>query len=229
MLTLIHGADRVTSRNKITDLLTRDENTEKIFLDGTKTELSDLVINCESASIFNNKKVIIIENLLSQAKSKETDNLLNYLLKLKTDNSIIIWEGKEIDKVKINKHFQSVTVILCQLPQNIFKFLETIGLESPSISVNYFHSLLNTYDADFIFNMILRQLRLLMIIKDEKSRNKTNLANWQISRLNNQARIFKIEELISLYRQLLVIDTKIKTGQTPYTYKEFLDIFLLNF
>lgn len=228
MLTLIHGSDAITSRIKIKDLLSRDENHEKISLDGTKIELSDAVINCEATSIFHNKKVIVIENLLSRTKSKEKDDILNYLLNLKTDNNVIIWEGKEIDKAIIKNYFQKVTVILCQPPQIFFKFLETIGLESASTTINYFHSLLKTHDADFIFNMILRQVRLLIIINDEKSRNKSNLANWQISRLIKQAKIFKMEELINLYRQLLVIDTKIKTGQSPYTYKEFINLFLLN-
>ena len=75
--------------------------------------------------------------------------------------------------------------------------------------------------------MILRQWRLLLMVKDQEAAVE-GLASWQAGKLKYQGRAFTMDTLINSYRQLLAIDYKIKTGQTPYSLRQLLDFFLLN-
>ena len=78
MITVIHGADSVSSRNflffKIEEF--RGDGGEVKTIDGTKLdfeELSNLVI---SESLLKEKRLVVIENLLSKKESKEKGVLL---------------------------------------------------------------------------------------------------------------------------------------------------------
>jgi DNA polymerase III delta subunit len=77
---------------------------------------------------------------------------------------------------------------------------------------------LKTEPPEVIFTLLHQRLRQLIIAKELgktglKNFNK-RLQDWQQARLINQAARFDIKQLKRLYRQLLAIDTKIKTGRT---------------
>ncbi len=228
MLTIIHGDDISSSRQKLRELVDENKDDEKIFLDGRKLTLEELVLACESSSMLFNKKLILIENFLGSTKNKNKENIISYLNNEGENTSIILWEDKKVDKRTFVSGIKKYKEYAVMLPANLFKFLDSIGVEKENLIVGMFHSLLATLEAEMIFSMIIRQWRNMIIAIDANKLNPAGLASWQLGKLRAQARFFGNNKLISSYRTLLTIDYKIKSGLTPFNMRQLLDIFFLN-
>lgn len=226
MIILIHGEDLVASRKKLEEEKTRFSVKEIISLDGKKVTLSDLVLACETKSLFSEKKIILVENLLLGGITKGKLELLSYLGKTDLFYPVIIWENKEIEKRSVRKYFIHAKEILCQPPLLLFRFLDSIGLQLPNQLLPLFHAALAQREAELIYTLLLRKFRQLIIACDLGRKGLVELNPWQVDKLLRQSRYFAAEKLISSYRQLLSFDYKIKTGQTPYSLSQLLDIFL---
>lgn len=227
MITLIHGEDTSASRKKLQEEKTRVNDFEVVTLNGEALQPPEFILTCESASLFQVKKLIIIENLLLGGVGQAKQQILEYLSQNKCLYPVILWEGREIDKAVVKKYFLKHKEIFCQPPALLFRFLDSIGTSSGKSLADSFHALLRQEDPEFIFVMLLRQWRYLIVVKDLAKKNVEGLASWQIDKFLRQARFFTLEELIYSYRQLLAMDYKIKSGQTPYSLKQLLDIFFL--
>lgn len=226
MITLIHGDDIVTSRKKLEEEKNQVGVKEIITLDGRKITLSDLVLACDTRSFLAEKKIILIENLFSGGITKEKPKLLSYLGKTDLSYPVIIWEDREIEKQAVKKYFIRAKEILCQPPQLLFRFLDSVGLQPPNQLLSLFHAVLTQREVELIYVLLLRKFRQLIVACDLGRGGLSELSVWQVERLLCQSRYFTGEKLISLYRQLLSFDYKIKTGQTPYSLSQLLDIFL---
>lgn len=225
MIIIIHGDDLISSRKALEQEKLKDEGNEMIYLNGKESALSDLVTAVSSLSLFQNKKTIIIENLFSSGISKAKEELFDYLKKNNQGAKIVIWEKSEISKSSVKKYLGEVREIFCNFPLLLFKFLDSIGFDK-TLSLSLFRSSLKQREAELIFTMILRQIRLLIVAKDMGAKGLDAMQKWQIFKLEKQARLFSLEELIKIYRRLLLIYYQIKTGQTPLNMSELLDIFL---
>ena len=91
-----------------------------------------------------------------------------------------------------------------------------------------FHQLLQQQEINFIFAMIVRQWHFLTLVISSKGGDNLNIPSWQASKYSHQTRFLGKDKILLSYRHLIAIDYKIKTGQTPFTLTEMLDIFLLN-
>src|SRR5581483_3993893 len=96
-----------------------------INLEGKKLELTTLVQVLEGNELFADSKTIFIEELLSQRQSKEHDRLITYLLEQQKNHSILLWEGKDLSKLK-NPLISSATLRSFMIPKTIFQFIEAI-------------------------------------------------------------------------------------------------------
>lgn len=226
MLILIHGDDIVSSRKALREEKSRLEGSEVVTLDGRKIVLSDIIIATQSVSLFASGKTTIVEDLLKGGINKQKEIILSYLTKSGDLSDVILWEGFEVEKTKINKFFPKAKIIHFPLPKLLFQFLDLLGAKPPSLLIPMFWQLLKQKEAEFIFVMILRQLRFLIIAKDMGQRGLRDLSPWQARKFTNQSRFFSFEELTLAYRSLLTLEYKIKTGRTPYSFSKALDIFL---
>lgn len=227
MLILIHGDDIVSSRKAIDTEKAKYEDSETIYIDIAKTDISEILTACESPSLFSNSRTIIIENLFSSGLNKTKEKILIYINTQKTEYQIIIWEKTEIKSEVIKKYLNKAKVITCQPPLLLFKFLDTLGENTDNV-ITLFHRLLEQREEELVFTMLFRQFRYLIIAKDLKERGLKDMSAWQRVKFINQARLFDKDKLIKSYRNLLSIDYNIKTGQTSYTLRQLLDIFLIN-
>jgi DNA polymerase III delta subunit len=228
MKLIIHGEDSVSSRKYLNDKKESYSDVEKIDMDGNKISLSDLVSAADSRSLLGSIKIITIENFFTRSLSKDKETILAYLNGNKTDNLLLFWEQKEIDRNIISKFFSKDEIILCQPPLLLFRFLDSLGINPPKTVLSLFHSLLNQRDAAFIYTMLVRQLRFLIISKDTLGKGITDMSPWQAKKFYDQSRYFQMEELVSLYRKLLQLEYSFKTGLTPYSFSELLDIYFSN-
>ena len=228
MLTIIHGDDVSASRKILFDDKNREQDVEVIRFEGDNLRFADLSASVDSISLFGKKRLVIIENILSGQVTKEKELLFAYLAKLETSDRIIIWEGQEIGKTLLHKHFPKAEIILSQPPALIFKFLDSIRTKSSPHLLLVFREILKNQEAEFVFVMILRQFRYLLVAKDLGINGMSSLSPWQSRKFIQQSRFFTMEQLVSSYRNLLAIEHKIKTGNIPFTLSELIDIFLIS-
>lgn len=228
MLIIIHGDDLASSRRKLRELVTENEEAEKIFLDGRKLSPEELLLACESTSMLFSKKLVVIENFLGSAKNKNKESIISYLNRESGNTDIILWDDKKIDKRTFAASIKKFKEYPVMLPANLFKFLDAIGVEKVNTVVNMFHSLLATLEPEMIFAMLIRQWRNMIIAIDVNKLTPAGLASWQLGKFRRQAGYLGQERLFSSYRSLLFLDYKIKSGLTPFNMRQLLDIFFLN-
>ena len=226
MVTLIHGDDNENSRKKLNELLNQSKDSEIVRLNGGKITLTDIIVACESTPLIGEKRTLVIENLLSGKISSLKEEILNYLKNSSLTLSLLIWEKKTVTKTVIKKYFPETKEYLFQIPQLLFKFLDQLGSTDSANQIRSFHNLLPNQEASFIYAMMLRQIRNLIIAKDLGTKGFPQTSGWQAQKLISQARKYSLNDLISLYRQLLSIDYKIKSGITPLKLEQLIDIYL---
>ncbi|MBI3379197.1 hypothetical protein HY029_00410 [Candidatus Gottesmanbacteria bacterium] len=228
MLTLIHGDDIVSSTKVLEDIKTRYPDYEKVYLRGTTSTLTDVVIATDSLSLFASQKLVIIENLIEGADADKKDKILSFLTEKKTSCEVVIIEQKEISKTILKKYFAQAKTILCQIPAILFKFLDSIGDKSVPQVLSMYHQITDNRDPEFIISMLIRQWRNLIIASDLGESGFSGMPSWQSYKFIKQARFFTLPSLILSYRQLLSLDLKVKMGLSPYTLRQLLDIFFVS-
>ncbi len=226
MITILHGGDIVSSKDKLKEIKHSQKDKEIITIDGVKATLTDLIQATETLSLFSLDKVVIIENLISAKSSRTKDERIDYIANVK-DVEIIIWEGKELTPSSLKK-FSQAKVLNFKLNANIFKLVENLKPGIGPKLVPLFHELIKTEAPEVVFVMFARQIRNLLLAKDASGDYLSDFPSWQKYKILDQAIFFSEKELLMLHRRLLDIDSKIKLGATPLTLTQNLDIFLLN-
>ncbi len=109
------------------------------------------------------------------------------------------------------------------IKQNVFDMVDAIGRRDLKYALATLHELLNESAAEELMGMIIRQFRLLIIIKEAlgTSMSVTDMCGLVrlpvgiVEKLMNQARGFSFSELKSIYHHLLDLDLSNKTSQSP--------------
>ncbi len=229
MMTILHGENISASRAALSAFRDKFSGQETMTLDGRKTNLSQIKQVLESPSMFTVSRLVVIENLLSTKKSPGQQEIIDYLLKEPVEVELVLWEEKEIGKTLLSK-FEKAEVSLFKLEQVMFKFLESLRPNNQKESLTLFRSF-KKEEPEIIFYMLIRQLRMLLAIKDETTsglEELDRLAPWQKERLTRQAKYFTQENLFKHYHELLQIDYEQKTGQNSFNLGKTLEIFILN-
>ena len=173
-------------------------------------------------SLFNKKQVYFCENLFSK-KIKTTNKKALFSIKTIQDLNIDIYDWEDgIPKwrFKLPKDIKA-KIVEFKPPHSIFKLLDSMY---PS-NLNKFINILSSIDKDenFIFNMIVKRTRQLLMIK-LASQSLKNIQPWQIIKLKKQASLWNSRALIEFYNGLFKIEKRVRTNTTPYNLKESLEI-----
>lgn len=232
MITIIHGDDLAQSRNFFNSLKSKSLSSVQ-FSEDTLT-LTDLAQVLDGGGLFGQSKTIFIEGLYARRKSSgEFEALTEYLVSKSLDAEIVIWEDRELDKKSLGV-FRHASVKTYKLSQFLFLFLDSIKPDDPQNLIQGFHKLLSSIDAEMIFFMLIRQVRLLLALseaapgeRDQISEIK-RLAPWQKSKLEKQAKLFRKSQLVLLHTRLFKIDKDIKTGKLSVPLTVALDILFLD-
>ncbi|NMB57076.1 hypothetical protein GYA19_04020 [Candidatus Beckwithbacteria bacterium] len=210
---LIHGDYHLQSRKFLTDLKqkAKTENKEIIELNGQILDLNQLIQATTSNSLFGAEKLIVIENLFSRLKSQAQEEILAWLKNYKGENPIIFWEKKGIGKILQRKLPDKTLVKEFKTPVIIFKLVEILSPKNKKQALETLNQALVKEPAEFIFVMLARQMRILLMLKGNQ---KITGAPWMIGKYKQQASFFETEKLMALYQDLYKIDKQIKTGKT---------------
>lgn len=219
------GSDIVKSRQFYIDKLTElaASGLEIIHIEGKSVDINWLEINLGSESLFGNKRILAIENLLLQQKSISLSGILKRLGQEST-SQVYIWENKEIEASKQKEFPANFLLNNFKLPNDLFYFLDQIQPLTIGASLNLSEKIRDAVDENYLFLMLARQIRLLLLVKNDAAKS---IPSWQVAKLKKQSQNFTNDQLFNLYRCLRDIDYRQKTSQTVGSY--FSDIqFLLS-
>ncbi len=217
------GEDIISSRKAFLEHLEslKSEDCEVVRLTGKELTQESLALLSAPNSLFGQKRALAIEGLLSGTKSKEKEKTIQAVALL--DCSIVLWENKDFSKADQIKYPNFIFKNF-KLPQVLFTFLDSLAPGQIENNLSLFRDTLSGTDANFLFLMLIRQIRLLILASDKKDLLK--LAPWQKSKLQKQAKRFSLDRLREINEKLLLIDFNQKTSQAPFPLQNQLELLL---
>jgi DNA polymerase III delta subunit len=226
MITLIHGDNKEQSRNELNRILDTKKGREVRRLDGLGLTPENLSQALESTSLFGGDVLIIVENLFSKLgkKVKLMESFAAQLAANAQIAEIILWEDRELSKTAISLLGGNVTTKVFTVPKVLFQFLDSVVPGHTENLLPLFHTLLESEASELVFTMLVTRVRQLLQITGGIT--PSGMQEWQASRLTKQAKFFTIDRLLAMYKKLLLIDYSIKSGTSPFTLKEQLELWL---
>jgi hypothetical protein len=183
MLTIIHGDDISKSRKYFIDL--KEKYPDAVIFDGQDIKLTDLAQILEGGELFSDTHVLFIEQLITKKKSSlEYKSIINYLLTHAKTATVVIWEGKEIEKNTLSL-FKDSILHLFKLPQSLFIFLDSIKPGNGKQLLQLFHQTLSTVDEEGIFYMLIRHVRLLMSLHPQAKKTEAKYGRIPAEDISN--------------------------------------------
>lgn len=223
MLTIICGEDSIASRNYFTDQ-------QKVFLENNfeivnvsyqqVLELDES--EASSTSLFTQKRVYFTNSLNKKVLKKLNSKTERKIKEIIVSKEIQVFNWEEETSSRDLKSIKGIIVKEFKPSQNIFKLLDSCYPGNLKTFINTLDIVSESTEDIFIFIMLARHVRNILIIKQGERLPK--LMSWQIAKLSNQAKYWKLENLINFYQGLHRIDVNAKTGRTPYSVKKSLDI-----
>lgn len=223
MLRIICGEDSVSSFNFFISLKKSYEEKEFKIIDINSSDLENITSWMgETNSLFSEKKIFCTQNiskLLSKKINLKINKIIENLISRK-DIEVIDWE-EEISS-RFLKFPKGAVIKEFKLPLNIFKLQDALYPGNLKNFLEILNTLNESIDENFIFIMLIRHLKNLLLTKTKEIENK--LPQWQIYKLKSQAAKWDIEKLINFYDSFHKLDISQKTSSSPYSLKESLEI-----
>ena len=226
MITIIHGENLKESRNYFWEIRQKAKN--PISLMGENINLFDLMQLLNNGGFFEDVKQIFIENIFSLKKKEEKEKIIELLLKKEKENEIVFFESKEITPANL-KIFKNASVKKFDIPKIIFAFLDLIGIDKKK-SIELFHEILKTNDAEYVFFMLIRHFRIMLALSENSDNQIDELKRiqpWQKGKYLTQLKKIGVDKVKKFYSDLFQTDFKQKTGQNALSLIQTIDIFLL--
>lgn len=224
---IIHGDDTAKSSNRLVEILKdiNDKGMSVISLTADNLKLETLRQELSPSDLFGNKNFVSLSGLLSGTKKKSKLKIIDFLKHTKPDN-ILLYESKAVHPSTI-RQFSGAIVDNFKVDSNIFKFLENIRPGSGVDLTKKFEEILESdVDAEFIFAMLVRQVRLLINSKDGSGTLK--LPAFAVTKLKVQSNLFTMDQLLNLHKNIYEIELGIKTGKNNLGLKTLLHNLLLH-
>lgn len=222
---ILHGEHIVNSRTELQKLMEAAiaGGQQITRFSGNNLDRASLESTLGSMNLFGSDQLIVIENLLSGRVSKTKTAAIEFLAEIEPEN-LVIWEDKKIGARILGK-FKKAQKQEFPLTKELFNWLDSVGVKPKTEQIKRLHQSLQQEDVYFVFLMLVRQIRMLIQMKDSG-----NLAGspFVVSKVRGQAGNFTLEKLISLHEQLLQIDYRQKTSQNRLSLAAELDLLLLN-
>lgn len=223
---ILHGENNLASSQRLVEICDQQKSlgNKIINLDASNLKLETLRQELEPTDLFGNRNFICLSGLLSGSKKKSQEKIIQFL-KVENLQNTLLYETKAIHPSTL-KQFKGAIVENFKIEVDIFKFLDKINPNQKESLVASFQELLakNT-EPEFIFAMVLRQIRQLIIAKTNPVQLKA--PPFAINKLKQQTSFFSLDQLLDIHEELYYIDLSIKTGKTQLDLKTLLGNFFL--
>ena len=225
MIYIIHGTDTQVSYLRLQELITSLKDYRKVLI--SKENLDLFYQTIFSRDLFDTNKLVVVENLISDKKIDAKD-----LKSITPKSMVVFWEDQEISTSKLKGYQNIAKIENFKLPQTLFYFLDSI---SPSLKKTLFYITkldknqkgLSWHLENRLFQLILAKLNLSQT--EVSQIMGKNLAPWQWQKIINQAIIFDLEKLKTMFRAVLKIETLVKTGVTTLTENTLISLMFLKY
>lgn len=226
MITLIHGGNTVASRAELTQQISAFRNKEVRRLDGSSVDEASLIQALESTSLFGGETVVVIENLFGKLgrKLKLIDALAKRINASGEATDIILWEDKDMGKTVLSGLGPKTRNLQFKISPLIFEFLDSLKPHNAQVLLSLTEKLFVQDAPELVFAMLVKRLRQLLILRDGGT--PEGLIGWQAGRLTTQAGHFTLEQLSMMYKKCCEIEYSIKSGTSPFTMAQHIEMVL---
>jgi DNA polymerase III delta subunit len=227
MITLLHGDHIEASRRELNRLREVSAAKEIRSIDGRTVDQASLIQALESSSLFGTETITCIEQLFSKiTKSpKKIQEFCDILNRQPAENEIILWEDRELGVSVCKLLPKDTKILLFKTPVIIFRFLDSLTPGNAEKLLAVFADLCPAESEELIFAMTVKRFRQLIQLSGGVA--PAGLAGWQLNRLTLQAKSFTMKQLIDMYTMLHDIEVSIKTGMSPYTLHQHIELFIV--
>lgn len=222
---IFHGDGIAESRKLLLSQIIKEkaQGNDVRFIEGDKLAPRDLESTLSTSNLFS-VETLVIENILGRLRSKDKDACIELLSKYSGDKNILLWDKKEVTAPNLKK-FAGAKISNSKAPTALFALLEAIEPGNAKAVLNLLHEVVEGGEDIIVFTMIARQISYLIMMKSGTS---PKFAPWQMGKLRAQAAKWEGKQLEIFIAKLLKIDLAVKTGATKLSYKDHLDMLLLN-
>lgn len=228
MITVFCGEDIVSSFNYYQFLKKDFKKKGYQVVDIPSSEIENISLWMgEAVSLFSDKKVFFTENLNKRLLRKTNLKINQIISSLIKDKSVEIYSWEEGVSSREIKFPKGALIKEFKPSETIFKLQEALYPGNLKNFLAIFEKLLETADEYFIFNMLAKHIRSLILAKQGVFDSK--LFSWQIKKLQNQAKKWDEEKLINLYDSFYQIDVLEKTSTNPFPLNKSLILLLTYF
>ena len=225
MLTVICGEDQQTARKYLLSIKDSYKKKGYSLMEVLAADLPEVYKNSSGVvDLFGQKSVYFVDGLSKQYKGRTKTPFKQTVEALSKDKNIhlIDWEAGKSGYVlstlkKISYSFQEY-----KPGKNVFQLLDFCY---PGNLKNFLLTLaivLNTQEEMFVYTLLTRQIKKLLMASDGHFDSKT--APWQRGKLQSQARMWKLKQLVNFYDGLIRIDVATKSGSSRFTIRDSIEI-----
>lgn len=202
-LLLLHGPAKAASRRNLIELKQKfDPNNAVVFEEGV--DLQTIKTALSSQSLFPDQQLIILEN--------PPEDFSNYSLSPVTC-TLILWFDHEVD---IKKWPQFKPLFFPETREvSVFPFLDFLAAKDQRAFLEVEKLKAGGFDIYYLLTMVFYLLRNLAVIPKKAP-------SFVKDKLQKQRKNFPQDKIIRLYKDMLGIDFKIKSGLLEKPQAEFL-------
>lgn len=155
MILIFHGDNQVQSRQLLDQALKKCSQSQTFRLDTKEINLEKINLILNSTSLFEDQKVLILNNYFSITKSV-ADSLVPLLLK--SNQTIILLQDKKLTATQL-KAFSKATVSESPLTKTLFTCLYSLKPGSLTRSLPLLHTTLKTEPYELFLYLLKGHLR----------------------------------------------------------------------
>ena len=210
-LLLLHGAAKASSRKKLIEIKQKfDPNNVVVFEEGSTTK--DIIDNLMSTSLFGNERLVVLEN------PDDADFLPTTTYHLPP--TLLLWFDHEVGGKKpimelVNKAKGEILYFPESKEISVFPFLDLLAQGNMKAFLEIKKLKDTGYDIFYFNIMVIYLLRNLINTPRNASHSVADKLRRQRVRLNQK-------RVINLYKDILEIDFKLKSGLIEKDQAEFM-------
>lgn len=213
MITIICGEDFVSSRNYFSQLRLNILPNQIVLNFNKLTEFLNHYENNASSNLFQQKSIYFLENINKQINLKTQQKLIPKIEAIHQDKETVVYIWEENVSSREIKLKKNAIIKEFKPSQTIFKLINACYPGNKLGFLLTLNSLKTSLDEYFIFIMLIRHLRKLILVKDKVYGER--LASWQKAQLDSQANKWSKDSLLKFYDSFFRIDQTTKTGTNP--------------
>lgn len=207
-LLLLHGPAKIASRKKLVETKRKfDQNNIVVFEEGAN--IQDVLGSLASAPLLQENKLIILENPAEDLTISAVWNSITLILwfdhEISDKKPILEW-GKKNGQVLFFPEAKEVSV---------FTFLDYLATKDKRAFLEVAKLKKGGFDIQYVITMVFYLLRNLLA-------TPKTAPQFVKDKLIRQRKNFSLEKIANLYRDILEIDFKIKSGLLEKEQAEFL-------